>query len=361
MCVGPAPRPLRFATPLTPLRNWFGDGRHGSVVINHNTTLPSTLDGDMVVRHYRDLTVNQGCTLTVANRCRGLLLYVDGDLRVDGSISMSQRGCVCNPTTIGVDANTPVAASDGNCVQLGGLVIRRRKAGSKAYHTSSTLFWGCGRAAVDSELHQAPVLGNGKTWAIARAGVAGGAALPGAGTGNPGGAQTLSAGGGGSGSCYGPDGSRRGGAATCFSGGTGSGGNSAGQLLRNVYGGPGVDGGDNATGVPAAGGGGNPGGEGFGGGGAGQAGSGGLLILMVRGDVNIGPYGSIVSHGAGGGSPGVPGGGSGGGVILLLYGGAYANEGTLGAYGGQAGDGSPWGLGAAAGGAGSVTVESIDP
>lgn len=71
----------------------FGDGTDGDAVISANTNLPSVLNGPIVERKYRNLTINAGCTLTTATHCKGLLLRVNGVLTLNGNISMSQRGC----------------------------------------------------------------------------------------------------------------------------------------------------------------------------------------------------------------------------------------------------------------------------
>ena len=36
-------------------------------------------DGDMVVRQYSSFNLSAGNTLTPANRCRGVMIFVDGD------------------------------------------------------------------------------------------------------------------------------------------------------------------------------------------------------------------------------------------------------------------------------------------
>ena len=69
----------------------FGTGADGDVVISSNTDLPSTLNGDIVYRNYRNLTVNSGCTLSVSNPCRGLWIRVRGTLILNGIISMSLK------------------------------------------------------------------------------------------------------------------------------------------------------------------------------------------------------------------------------------------------------------------------------
>lgn len=69
----------------------FGDGSDGDVVISSNTDLASTLNGAIVYKNYRNLTVNAGCTLSVSNACRGLWIRVRGTLILNGTISMSLK------------------------------------------------------------------------------------------------------------------------------------------------------------------------------------------------------------------------------------------------------------------------------
>ena len=45
-------------------------------------------DGDMVVRQYSSFNLSAGNTLTPANRCRGVMIFVDGDATIDGTITV---------------------------------------------------------------------------------------------------------------------------------------------------------------------------------------------------------------------------------------------------------------------------------
>jgi hypothetical protein len=84
------------------------------------------------------------------------------------------------------------------------------------------------------------------------------------------------------------------------------------------------------------------------------------LLLIVRGNLTIGPAGEIVAHGkAGGGSVNYGGGGSGGGSIGVLYAGALDNSGTIAADGGPGGRDRDPGQSGYAGGAGSVQIAHI--
>ena len=62
------------------------------VIILSNTQLINTLDGDVVKLICKNLTIDNGFTLTTLNRCNGLIIHVEGDLTLNGSISMTSRG-----------------------------------------------------------------------------------------------------------------------------------------------------------------------------------------------------------------------------------------------------------------------------
>jgi hypothetical protein len=91
------------------------------------------------------------------------------------------------------------------------------------------------------------------------------------------------------------------------------------------------------------------------------------LILIVRGNLKIGPNGSIDSNGSAGNSafpaPATnqgAGGGSGGGVVYVYYGGTLTNNGTVTATGGNAGSISPIGGLGGAGGAGTAIISKLN-
>lgn len=303
-------RHTRFYGTVGP-RNWYGDGSDGDIritsagaersmdggvtwaaiptwtLVGTVVSIPSVQDGDMVVVNARNLTINSGYTLTVANRCRGLLIYCTGNATINGELSMTARGCHANPADAGVTGDTPVAPTDGNAVPSAGVVIRRLAVGSTDTNADTNLFYGCGQDAVDSEINQPEVNSNGIVINIPRVGGAGGAATAGSSVGNPGGTATNAPGGGGSGAA-GIGGAQPGGTATCFSGGAGGG---ATDLLTGSpdpagagdnYGGSGGAGEDQGNVNPLAGGAGNPGGAGDSGGSNGNDGTGGLLLIIAH-------------------------------------------------------------------------------
>jgi hypothetical protein len=92
-------------------------------------------------------------------------------------------------------------------------------------------------------------------------------------------------------------------------------------------------------------------------------GTGGLLILIVRGNLEIGPNGSIPANGSAGNDLGFSpasgggGGGSGGGVLYVYYGGTLTNNGAVTANGGNGGTGPNTG---GAGGAGTAIISKLN-
>lgn len=349
------------------LRNYFGDGTLGDVVISADTSITSAQDGDMIVLNYKSLTINAGKTLTVANRCRGLLVYVQGDAVINGSISMTARGCHANPTDSAVTTNTPVAPGDGHAVPSDGVTLRRLAKGYTSMDEDDDLMHGCGVAAVAAEANQPKVSGNGRVIKIPRVGGAGTAIYfcDAYGTIAPaGGTATNATGGGGAGGASAGNTSGGGAAGTCFSGGSGGGAVTSGQGGQGgaaysaiAYGGQGGSGG--ASDMPCTGGAGNPGGNGTNGAVNGDSGTGGLLILIVGGTLS--GAGTIVANGADGGdisaSQAATGGGSGGGVVAVMYAGGNSFTGSITANGGVGGvctasykaTGGPGGAGAVIG------------
>ena len=348
--------------PIPTESNYFGTGADGDLSTSGNVSLASTEDGDIVVKNYRNLTVNAGHTLTVANRCRGLLLFIDGDLTVDGTITMTARGCKANPADDGITGDTPVAPGDGNGVGANGIRFPFITDGVTTDTLAAAEFEGCGTALYNL-ISEFPAL-SGKTGnkiiSIARTGGAGGAASGGVQKNGENGAagSTNQTGGGASGGHSASGGSAAaGGNGTCFSGGVGSGGyytNTASAVSNH--------GGAGGIGDPAAangGGAGNPGGAAGGAGAAGGTGTGGLLIIICSGSITVGATGIISSDGVAGGagtSSNASGGGSGAGAIVLVYTGSYTNNGSVATTGG-AGGAVSW-LGGA-GGAGSIQTLQV--
>jgi hypothetical protein len=323
--------------------NFFGDGTDtasgDTTVISANTSLAAVQDGDMVVRQYKNLTINSGCTLSTDKRCRGMLLFVKGDLTVNGTLSMSARGCAANPADSAVTANTLVAPGDGQAVSSSGLKLGFVTA--TGTESGTTDLNGTGMMSVNMAGNFPVLDGNGKIITVSRTG---GAGSPMAGTSSTTGVDAVNteagkSGGGGSGGQYNYNIAGRGGAGTCFSGGTGGGG---GHILpRTEASDFGGKGGQLSYTGWGAGGAGNPGGEGFHGQDPGEDGTGGLMIIVVSGDITVGAEGKIESGGkAGGRGYYGGGGGSGGGNIVIAHGGNLTNNGAIEAPGGLGGKGS---------------------
>jgi len=352
--------------------NYYGDASDGDfsgagvtlVVPNKN----GSYDGDMVVKNYNNFDLTSG-TLTTDQPGRGLLIYVRGNaiVRPGAVISMTARGAAADPTASG--------ASDAHAVPAGGLVIRRIVTGQTSSNSDTDLFWGTGLAAVAAEANQPALTSNGRVFVIARAGAAGGAGVQ---TGNGGSGSSgagLSGGGGGGGANVGGGyHSGSGAAGTCFSGGSGGGGSrTLGSEGNGGDGGAngGAGGNGNSSGNAAGcGGAGNAGGTasqyGYGGQ-DGQSGTGGLLVMIVRGNLTI--AGTIESRGMRGGNlsataDATAGGGSaGGGPIVYLYGRTLDTTGaTITAAGGAGGCGDGCSSHAGgSGGDGSIQAAKIDP
>lgn len=281
---------------------WFGTGANGSLNTTSSLTITSTTDGDVVVRNYTSLTLNAGHTITVSNRCKGLLIYVAGDCTINGTVSMNSKGAKAT----GSYAHYVYQSKNyyGNFLPM--------------YQFNSVKLYGSGSG--------------------------GGAAST----------NGLSAGegytGGGGGGYNGGVGS----AGTSWGGGSGGGGGPSATAGYN-YGGPGGAGSAANTGGGA----GNNGGAAGSGGTAGGTGTGGVIIFVVKGTFTLGNTGVITANGSVGGAGSAGGGGgSGGGRIIILYNQGYINNGgTITVNGGTGGGTSPTKGGD--GGAGSITIKEI--
>ena len=290
------------------------------------------MDGDMVVLNFKDLTIDQGVCLTPTHPCRGMLVYVNGNCTINGGLSMSSRGAHADPTTSG--------AGDSSAVSATGIRLPIVKTGGTSTLAAAD-FAGSGTASVAAVANQAGISGNGEIITFGRAGSAGGAGVTAGynvvgtnGTAGSNGA-TLSTAGGGAGGVHNTSGftTPAGRPGTVFSGGSGGGGSRGAQGVIGVA--NGGRGGEGRGGSPAesvGAGAGNPAGRRYYGGSY-QAngtadGTGGLLILLVSGNLTLGSNGQIdaqgqISQGTGGG------GGSGGGSMFLGYAGTLTNSGEI--------------------------------
>jgi hypothetical protein len=320
-------------TEHTPGFYYFGDNRDGrlnltgsiaSVRTFVSRSFASTQDGPPVIKNFSSLFISRSVVVSPTNRCRGMLIFVDGDATISGSLSMTGRGAKFTGSDASFTTINPPYLGDYWSTQLF----------PSASYLSRVFAVGAAGAAAPI----APAAGiAGSTGIFGRSG----------GGGSGGSAPTVGA---------------LGTAGTSFSGGTGGGGGS------NNPGGAGgagfAFGGRGGVGGPNAGGGaGNPNGTG---GTATGDGTGGLLILIVRGNLKIGPNGSITSNGIAGNNAVSAnaisgGGGSGGGVLYVYYGGTLTNNGTVSSNGGNGGAaGLTTGTQGGAGGAGTAIISKLN-
>lgn len=333
---------MRNSLPIIPkYLNFFGDGKDGNLNTIEDVNFESVQDGDTVFKYFKNVYINEGHTVTVQNRCKGLVIYCLGDCIIRGTLSMTARGAYA-------DGETFAPNNLNDLIQWNQHIDRTIGAEGGAssnqdWTRSSGGYWST------SSIHN------------------GNAAVNGA----------CGGGGGGRGGWWrggGYNGMGRNG--NSFSGGAGGGGiawvsSDASGYSASFNGGPGANGrarntNDNyANRVHGNGGAGNPHGEGYRSWNSAQYsydpcdaedGTGGLLILAVLGRLFISSTGIIESKGSNGGMYGqAGGGGSGGGTITILHNRGYTNNGSIIVDGGISGGG--WAGGA--GGIGSLRVEEI--
>lgn len=281
---------------------WFGTGANGSLNTTASVTFATSNDAEVLVRNYTSLTINAGHTMTVSNRCKGLLIYVAGDCTINGTLTMTAKGA----NAVGTAAHYVYQAKNyyGNFIPQ--------------YQFNSVKLYGSGS-------------GGGAASTAGRS----------AGEGYTGGGGGGYAGGAGA-------------AGTSWSGGSGGGGGPS-ATAGSVNGGAGGAGSAANTGGGA----GNNGGAGGPGGISGGSGTGGVIILVVKGTFTLGNTGIITARGVNGGAGSAGGGGgSGGGRIVILYNQGYVNNGgTISVSGGIGGGTAPTKGGD--GGAGSITIKEL--
>ena len=310
-------------------------------------------DGDMVVKQYTTVNVDSGDYVTTDQPCRGMFLLATGNFTVDGTISMTSKGALANPTSSG--------GSDSNSVDSNGLRFPFvTSGGSSSLTAADTLLNGCGTTARSVIANFKTLSSDGTILSVVRLGANGGAgASPGTGTTGSNG-STGQSGGGGSGASNHAGTSGAGAYGSCFSGGSGGGpidNNGSGTTAGTNWGGAGgtFGSGHNAGGTGGAG---NPKGANVNTGGSSMGfvaptsannispvggGTGGLIVIVVGGNVAINASGKILANG--GSSDHITGandwlstgGAAGGGNIIIAHRGTYTNNGTVTANGGIAG------------------------
>jgi len=320
------------------ITNYAGDSSDGSLSTTGNVThtvqnTNGSYDGDMVVKQYSSLTINSGHTMTVNQPCRGMFIYVSGNCVINGTLSMTGKGGASDPTVSG--------GSDGNAVGTNGLQLGLlTDSGIDTFTNDGTGFNGAGTAVRTATANTANISGNGTIFSISKLGATGPTgptsnySWTDGNNGTTGGA-TISTGSGGTGQTQFNGGSGKagdGGDGGAFSGGSGGGGVGAtagGQNGGNGgdYGGAGGNG-NGQWAVSVGGGAGNPGGSTANSGVYGPVsdapnGVGGIIWLVVGGNLTIGAAGKIEAKGLTGGSAYIDGGSSGGGAIFVLHTGTY--------------------------------------
>ena len=353
---------------LSSNNNFFGSEQDGDVSFLTSTNISSTNNGEIVVKQYKSCSISLGATVTTSNPCRGLVIFCTGDLTIGGTLTMTAKGGGVGNKSTEFNYNIADTSLSFTTSSLGvqswnfspsdSVWYPKYKQNVLIRTIGSPTPSGAGTAGVYS-CGSGGAGGQGQYWCPAP-------------TTSPfnwgpfvnpyysagaGGTGTIFAGGGGGGGAGGgyctytvtP------GSSAVFevggSGGSGNSGPNPNPTPSPIN--PGYSGGGGGAGYSA----------GSGGGGSptpatsGTSGAGGLLIIIVRGNVSI--TGTISSNGSnggpgGGGANGGGGGGSGGGRIIIVYGGTYSNSGTVQANGGSAG--GP----AYSGGAGAITIQKID-
>ncbi|MFP5222283.1 MAG: hypothetical protein ACLGSA_08345 [Acidobacteriota bacterium] len=334
----------------------------GDVVISTSTNIPSVLDGPMVVRKYRDLTINAAAAdviLTTTNRCRGLMLLVEGNLVMQRtasyvpSISMTARGARGHAGMNQYDFSIPAG------IQLSGKGWSKADAlkliRENGYALCDRWLWDdWGKITGVSAPAWTPgtvlLAANGCGHAYGAMGNQGGSGTATAGYGGASGLNGGTGGGGGGGYYY----AFGGGGFQPFSSGSGRswGGGAGGgsQVNDNAANNPPVDDWGGRGGYGQAAGAGNPAGDNS------TSGTGGILVVICKGNITIASGGVIEADGVMAPNASYPGGSSGGGHVSIISPAAPANNGTIRANGGAARSGSPSG---GAGGAGSVVTKTF--
>jgi len=306
-------------------------------------------DGDAVVKQFSSLTINANYVLTTDQPCRGLFIMVTGNCTLNGSLSMTARGALADPSTHGAAATgirVPVSPVSNDAlsedISTGAVFDGRGTAATnlESAFNSATKDTGAfisvpkvGMPADDTRTIEAgsdqDMKGSfglsGDNWIVSSSW---GARPTDAGkTGEGGSGRNRS-------------GATVGVAGSMFAGGPGGGARyfGSGGMEGVAFGGAG---GQHSAGGDwnASGGAGNPGGTGNTTGANGGDGCGGLLILLVGGNLTIGSGGGIYAKGVAGGSRRatgqyIPGSGSGGGSVIVCYKGTLTNNGTINVDGG---------------------------
>lgn len=300
----------------------FGNGSDGDAVITGTVTLPVPVPHQSIVeKQYKSLTINAGALLKCAAHNAGLIIRVQGDCVVHGTIDQSGLAPKTNPQNTYPYPAQLVCGDGGN----GGGIF----ASTKGLGMLKRPYGGGYSGGGD---------GGAYGYGVGKGGDSTGITID---------IPDIFLGGVGSKTNGNP-------------GKYGGGGSAGGNINKPTYTGGDGGSGPGADGISQ---------NGLGGGGAGNYG-GGVILLYVGGSLTI--DGSIKCNGLNGGAGGTGslggsgGGGAGGGAIYILHRGTYINTGLLQVNGGAAGVGYADissgidGAYASAGGIGSITVIQQD-
>ena len=75
---------------------WYGTGADGDFLSTASVSYTTTNDQEVLVKNYKNFTLNVGHTVTVSNRCKGLLIYIGGDCVINGTLTMTGKGSNCS-------------------------------------------------------------------------------------------------------------------------------------------------------------------------------------------------------------------------------------------------------------------------
>jgi hypothetical protein len=346
---------------------FFGDGSDGAFFSTGNTTLAAS-GANVLVKQYSSFTLNTGNILTIDSPVQALVLLVQGDVTINGTINMNYLAKNINPAT------TPTLYTLGS-TQSDHAIIQTITALSKMRIIGPGGNGGAGGKGGDA--YAASATNSGGTGGIGGPGRWSGGGIGGGGGGGAAAPVTYI-----SSSCGGMYYPGAGGTGvlyqTSFSGGVPTPTtttdtyyyawyiSSPGNQSAGGAGGASSNGCPNGTNLPGSGasgsngaGGGGGGSSNLGVGGSGLAGQGlggGTIIIISGGNVTINNGGLITANGGNGGaggggvissllgyaiaaSGGGGGGGSGGGVVTIVYKNNYTNSGSITVNGGNGGAG----------------------
>ena len=342
--------PGSLAAPLFALYPSLGD-----TTIATATNLTTIQDGPSKVWRFGALTVN--ALLSFTKRARPQFILCDSlVMGAGGGMSMTARGAAGAANWPIVDLTIPQS------VRLSANKIAQRDVLSyitqNGIWIGDPVFWAfpdasvadCRAVVTPGSVALLSAAGCGTIGLSMSGGLAGSSG--GTGSGGAGAGYYMGPGWAGNGN---PWGGGSGGGGACASGSSPVGGPQADQ-----YGGPGGKGYTYNSGCWASGGTGNPGGAaGTLGGAVGNDGTGGVLVIICRGNITRNASDSITANGVAGaacsgGAYNAASGGSGGGHVSIIYGGTLTGTGNTTASGGASGGGS-----ASAGGAGSVVTKTF--